>query len=430
MSTGSDLSEHFQCAICLDILSEPHETLCCHQLFCKECLIALSSTSHVCPFCRKNPIAHSPSGLALRLMANITMPCPLQCGISVQGDKYWKHQQNDCPKRPPPLQAPKIAIPPPDDQNSGTFIEQMLGQLQLQLTSSSTRQTLPQIRHGLTTTRRSPQSQRMRSPSRSQSLPTSTPSNTISPNAIAAKRNADGGLARLGRSGKHYCGGPLDFTCECCDGFCGPSSGCNCSACMALDIETRQLPINTLVNSDGAVTEPCDNGTWYCGRRMPELQGRFDSDGYCGPDSGPQCQSCEELQPDRYEALINHTVFGPTDQDRVSPRRNSDGRMARLGSTGKFYCCGEIDCFCCDGRCGPSDGCNCRACSRLDREVGRIPESMSVNREGALVRRGEHQVWYCGRRMPELQDRHDCDGYCGPDNSGKASATRPTLDHF
>ncbi|XP_026481651.1 probable E3 ubiquitin-protein ligase HERC2 [Ctenocephalides felis] len=48
--------------------------------------------------------------------------------------------------------------------------------------------------------------------------------------------NANGGLAKLSESGKHYCG-MMVLNCLCCDGICGPNKGCNCSACKALDEE-------------------------------------------------------------------------------------------------------------------------------------------------------------------------------------------------
>eukprot|EP00911_Craspedida_sp_UC1_P002972 UC1_evm1s2170 len=51
-------------------------------------------------------------------------------------------------------------------------------------------------------------------------------------------------------------------------------------------------------------------------------------------------------------------------------RRNDRGRMAqRSQETGRFYCGGAAICFCggCDGRCGPTNGCNCSSCQKLDR---------------------------------------------------------------
>ena len=39
------------------------------------------------------------------------------------------------------------------------------------------------------------------------------------------------------------------------------------------------------------------------------------------------------------------------------------------GDTGKYYCGMKLlSCNCCDGHCGPNNGCNCGPCAQLDRE--------------------------------------------------------------
>lgn len=46
---------------------------------------------------------------------------------------------------------------------------------------------------------------------------------------IARTVNTSGRQSRIGQSGKYYCGGRLEGRgCPCCDGYCGPDSGCNC----------------------------------------------------------------------------------------------------------------------------------------------------------------------------------------------------------
>ncbi|CAF0926062.1 unnamed protein product [Rotaria sordida] len=50
--------------------------------------------------------------------------------------------------------------------------------------------------------------------------------------------------------------------------------------------------------------------------------------------------------------------------DRLERTLNSQGQYAHLGSTGKFYCGSTLDgpqCSCCNGICGPTNGCNCSA---------------------------------------------------------------------
>ncbi|KAL1491483.1 hypothetical protein ABEB36_012074 [Hypothenemus hampei] len=48
--------------------------------------------------------------------------------------------------------------------------------------------------------------------------------------------NSAGVLAKEGEFGKFYCGQRV-LTCTCCDGICGPQSGCNCHPCQKLDAE-------------------------------------------------------------------------------------------------------------------------------------------------------------------------------------------------
>lgn len=60
----------------------------------------------------------------------------------------------------------------------------------------------------------------------------------------------------------------------------------NCSACMELDIQSRNLPSGWLVNRDGFVARK-SGSKYYCGRLV--LEDLTNSDGHCGPNNGPQC---------------------------------------------------------------------------------------------------------------------------------------------
>ncbi|XP_022827451.1 probable E3 ubiquitin-protein ligase HERC2 [Spodoptera litura] len=48
--------------------------------------------------------------------------------------------------------------------------------------------------------------------------------------------NSAGATSKLGDSGKYYCGLRI-LTCTCCDGLCGPHSGCACPPCSTLSAE-------------------------------------------------------------------------------------------------------------------------------------------------------------------------------------------------
>lgn len=110
--------------------------------------------------------------------------------------------------------------------------------------------------------------------------------------------------ARLGKSGKYYCTGFLDDKCNCCSGKCGPDDGCNCSGCMKLDVEARGLPRKYLVNREGFTARRGNTDKFYCGRKC--IIGIPFCDGYCGPENGPSCPSCQTLDDQsksRYKEL-------------------------------------------------------------------------------------------------------------------------------
>jgi len=113
------------------------------------------------------------------------------------------------------------------------------------------------------------------------------------------------GNARIGVNGKYYCGQRLNGNCGCCNGYCGPSDGCNCQSCMQLDVAARALPKGHLVNREGRTARAGLNSVWYCGAKV--MSGVPGCDGWCGPTNGPQCSACQRLQAQlntRYSAIV------------------------------------------------------------------------------------------------------------------------------
>ena len=80
MSTyaGAISNDRWLCPICLDLLSDPAETPCCHNLFCLMCLQGLTK----CPLCKKTLGVCPVNQPIQRLLGELSVQCP-HCGKSV-----------------------------------------------------------------------------------------------------------------------------------------------------------------------------------------------------------------------------------------------------------------------------------------------------------------------------------------------------------
>mmetsp|Transcript_36489 Transcript_36489/g.77608 ORF Transcript_36489/g.77608 Transcript_36489/m.77608 type:complete len:376 (-) Transcript_36489:322-1449(-) len=206
-----------------------------------------------------------------------------------------------------------------------------------------------------------------------------------------------------------------------CDGRCGPSNGCQCRQCYEQTFTGTSSP---------NVRRQGEGGRMYCGRwvgadyhdgprRYCTSAGRggCNCDGRCGPNNGCQCKDC-------YEATFGRA--SPT------PAASTTVRVVREGAEARKYCGRRVGTdyhqgpqrWCtskgyarcgCDGRCGPTNGCQCKECYEQTFSTVRV------------ARRGAQGRLYCGRRV----DYHDgaqrwcttqgrrrcsCDGRCGPNN--------------
>lgn len=91
--------------------------------------------------------------------------------------------------------------------------------------------------------------------------------------------------------------------------------------------------------------------------------------------------------PRRAREGLTPSCSSRTQQHSAAPRRprvNGAGRICKPGVTGKFYCGGPlgVPCSCCNGYCGPTDGCSCVFCMREDIRVRHLREGFLVNKEG------------------------------------------------
>ncbi len=102
-------------------------------------------------------------------------------------------------------------------------------------------------------------------------------------------------------------------------------SGCNCAACMELDLKARNLPKgNWLVNSEGFnAKKSAKNGFFYCGRRV------LTGDRSCGPDGGENCESCNKLNKMEKTTYMN---LIQSQSNKIKKRGTFKGTISKKSS--------------------------------------------------------------------------------------------------
>ena len=95
---------------------------------------------------------------------------------------------------------------------------------------------------------------------------------------------------------------------------------------------------------------------YYCGRKVMQYHNIGDpehdlTDGFCGPNNGPNCEACRTIQND------------------LIPKENSLGKKVWQGYSGMFYCGRFYGSYSKhhDGVCGPDNGRPCPECFSLIR---------------------------------------------------------------
>ncbi|CDW77233.1 e3 ubiquitin-protein ligase herc2 [Stylonychia lemnae] len=256
----------------------------CNNIMCEECIKSLKKRD--CPSCRKEQFVFKQSILARRLIGTLPADCPNGCGEKSTIGNIDQHLRK-CPLRVHVCQVDKC----PFEGKKDEFLQHLVESHDLVLirqydaTSQST----------------------IEEENKTQEVESTEMSGKFNLNfdRVGSMRNEKGKLARLGESGKYYCGGPLETDCMCCNGYCGPGNGCNCQYCMKLDMQVRMVPKGYLVNREGAMCRKGTTSNYYCGRLC--MKGVAFCDGYCGPTNGPACPSCKLINTqanDRYRNLI------------------------------------------------------------------------------------------------------------------------------
>ena len=84
----SPLPSHLECEICLDVLTDPVQTSCCGQSYCKDCISKLRK--QVCPHCRENLEAF-PDKKSVRFINDLQIKCPYHIDDKCQ----WKGSSSE-----------------------------------------------------------------------------------------------------------------------------------------------------------------------------------------------------------------------------------------------------------------------------------------------------------------------------------------------
>ena len=238
------------------------------------------------------------------------------------------------------------------------------------------------------------------------------------------KMNKDGFLCRLYRDDyhhqglRHYCGRMVGMrgyeqSCGRCDGRCGPTNGCQCRACFAVDQEEVSLAVSSASSVAtcplGHRLEMSNQTTrWHCDSSRESggcANGSGGFDSVCG-DSRWRCSAGCDFDYCGSCMSRKYTAARQRDGQSLVPagvKMNRDGFLCRRSRDnyhrkGMRHYCGrmvgvrgyEQSCGRCDGRCGPTNGCQCRACFAVDQEEAVqnvVPPVPPQEESGSLLNR-------------------------------------------
>ncbi len=107
---------------------------------------------------------------------------------------------------------------------------------------------------------------------------------------------------------------------------------------------------------------------YYCGRVMSDKCKNGCCDGVCGPNGGCPCNSCEEFMT---ENILYNSDGAPIHLGKSNTRKiKSKSRRAYGIKTSNVFYCGrrmnQCKCGRCNGVCGPTNGCPCDSCDKID----------------------------------------------------------------
>ena len=247
-----NLEDRFSCFLCIEIMEDAVEFLCCFNCSCEKCAQQLQ----LCSFCAK-PFQYRPSIQIRRIIGDLQVKCDF-CSYETTRSNLKSHLKN-CQQKPELCnlclqQVPRSELIP---HAISFHSAEVLSIFQGEYDKESKEERKIKDRDCINLSKKS----------------------------------------RIGKTGKYYCGKALETNCSCCNGLCGRNNGCNCVECMRLDIEARALPKGYLVNQIGNICRKDKLGKVYC-------MCFFENNRKCG--EGFQCSGCQQMQDvwKRYDCLV------------------------------------------------------------------------------------------------------------------------------
>lgn len=207
MYTDASPHDYLQCVICLELAKNAVECESCGNIYCEMCDKSLKKRE--CPTCKKVDFKVRPSFVARRMIGAMPMACPNECGAKSTVGNIADHLKK-CPNKKYQCKEcydfPSVV--------KGEFIQHLTKKHEGKLIDLFDKE------------KQGSEEEQKRSVGASAA--------PIMPDfdRVAKMKHMNGTYARLGESGKYYCGLRLGTRCACCDGFCGTTSGCNCFECM------------------------------------------------------------------------------------------------------------------------------------------------------------------------------------------------------
>lgn len=203
---NKSLLDSLICPICLDYSENPVNATCCEAIYCKECSKGLSA----CSMCRAK-CEFKESLFAKRLINTIEDQC--ECGYKCSRGDMNEHKKK-CERlfTACPIDKCKKKLKRTD------CFEHIAKEHQIEMM-----QKMDSVLQVFQNKKEEKLNVAFQASEASKTKVAVTNTKTID-----EMKNKFGWMARLGSSGKYYCGKRLDGPrCACCNGFCGPVSGCS-----------------------------------------------------------------------------------------------------------------------------------------------------------------------------------------------------------